>query len=92
MLRTIVLDARLQQKWTLQGRLCGVWAADLRRRWEQARPTRAGRVCVVDLEDVISVDAEGENVLRRMAAEGARMLARRAYMKSILSALKRELK
>lgn len=87
MLRTIVVDAPFEQRWTLQGRLCGAWAADLGKRWDQARITRTGRACVVDLEDVISVDEQGESVLRRMAVEGARLLANRAYMKYILAAL-----
>ncbi|MGC4051793.1 MAG: hypothetical protein QM757_20810 [Paludibaculum sp.] len=92
MLRTIVVDAPFEQRWTLQGRLCGAWAADLGNRWEQARTARTGRVCVVDLEDVISVDEQGETVLRRMVVEGARMLAHRAYMKYILAALQGERK
>lgn len=71
----------------MQGRLCGAWAADLGKRWDQARITRTGRACVVDLEDVISVDEQGESVLRRMAVEGARLIANRAYMKYILAAL-----
>jgi anti-anti-sigma regulatory factor len=87
MLRTIITEAPSEQKWTLQGRLCGPWAADLKEKWEETRSSRAGRNCVVDLEDVISVDQTGESALLEMAAEGARLIARRAYMKYILEGL-----
>ena len=88
MLRTMITDTPFEQKWVLQGRLCGQWAADLKERWESTRSTREGRKCTIDLEDVISVDAVGEDVLRDMAAEGAVLFATRAYMKHILKSLR----
>ena len=87
MLRTTITEAPLEQTWTLQGRLCGQWAADLKEKWEETRSSRAGRNCVVDLENVISVDQTGESVLLEMATEGARLIASRAYMKYILEGL-----
>ena len=87
MLRTMITDTPFEQKWVLQGRLCKQWAADLKERWESTRSTREGRKCTIDLEDVISVDAVGEDVLRDMAAEGAVLFATRAYMKHILQSL-----
>ncbi len=87
MLRTMINDSPFAQEWILQGRLCGEWAVDLKEKWEETRSSRAGRRCVVDLEDVISVDQTGESVLLEMATEGARLMARRAYMKYILEGL-----
>jgi hypothetical protein len=84
MLRTIITEDPAEQKWTLQGRLCGQWAADLKEKWLQSRSTRVGRKCVVDLEDVMTVDKTGESTLLEMALEGARLIARRAYMKYVL--------
>jgi hypothetical protein len=84
MLRTMITDTAFEQKWVLQGRLCGPWAADLKQRWESMRSTREGRKCTIDLEDVVSVDAHGEDVLLQMFAEGAVFFASRAYMKHIL--------
>jgi hypothetical protein len=84
MLRTMITDTPFEQKWVLQGRLCGPWATDLKERWESARSTREGRKCAIDLEDVIFVDAQGEEVLLEMFAEGAVFFASRAYMKHIL--------
>ncbi len=87
MLRTMITDTPFDQKWVLQGRLCGQWAADLKERWESTRNSREGRKCSIDLEDVISVDAQGEDVLLEMFAEGAVFFASRAYMKHILQSL-----
>jgi hypothetical protein len=87
MLRTMITEAPFEQKWTLQGRLCGQWAADLKTMWEATRSARAGRKCTVDLEDVISVDRIGESTLLEMATEGARLVASRAYMKYIIGGL-----
>jgi anti-anti-sigma regulatory factor len=83
----MITEAPFEQKWTLQGRLCGQWAADLKDMWEETRNSRAGRKCVVDLEDVITVDPIGESTLLEMAMEGAQLVASRAYMKYILGSL-----
>jgi anti-anti-sigma regulatory factor len=87
MLRAMITDTPFEQRWVLQGRLCNKWAADLKERWESTRRTRIGRKCTVDLEDVISLDTQGEAVLLEMAAEGAALSATRAYMKYILESL-----
>jgi anti-anti-sigma regulatory factor len=84
MLRTMITDTPFEQKWVLQGRLCGQWAADLKERWASTRSSREGRKCAIDLEDVIFVDAQGEEVLLEMFTEGAVFFASRAYMKHIL--------
>jgi hypothetical protein len=83
----MISDSPFEQKWILQGRICGQWAIDLINHWEESRSTRAGRSCVVHLDDVISVDQTGESALLQMANEGARLIARRAYMKFILAGL-----
>lgn len=81
MLRTMITDTPFEQRWVLQGRLCKQWAIDLKERWDSMRSTREGRRCTVDLEDVIFVDAVGEDVLLEMVAESAELFATRAYMK-----------
>jgi len=88
MLRTMITDTPFEQKWVLQGRLCKQWAADLKERWESTRSEREGRKCTIDLEDVTSVDAGGEDVLLEMVAGGAALFATRAYMKHILESLR----
>ena len=87
MLRTMISDEPFGQRWVLQGRLCGQWAADLKEKWEAMKSTREGRGCRVDLEGVTSVDDEGERVLLKMLSEGALLVASRAYMKYVLESL-----
>ena len=78
MLRTPIIDTPFEQKWVSQGRLSWQWVADLKERWESTRSTRKGRRCIVDREDVISVDTQGEDLLLEMVAEGAMLFASRA--------------
>lgn len=88
MLRIMITDTAFEQKWVLQGKLCGKWAENLQEQWEQTRSTRRGRRCAIDLEDVISVDDTGERVLLEMVTEGAVFQASRAYMKHVVESLK----
>jgi len=87
MLRTMITDTPFEQKSALQDRLFRPSVADLEERWESTRSTRKGRTCIVDLEDVISVDTQGEDVLLEIVAEGAILFASRSYMKHILESL-----
>jgi hypothetical protein len=84
----MITDTPFEQKWILQGRLCGVWAQDLQEKWLSTRSAREGRKCAIDLEDVIFVDVKGESVLLQMASEGAVLRASRLYMKHVLESLK----
>jgi anti-anti-sigma regulatory factor len=86
----MITDTPFEQKWVLQGRLCGVWALDLQEKWFSTRSTREGRKCAVDLKDVVFVDDKGECVLLQMASEGAALRASRAYMKHVLESLKEQ--
>jgi hypothetical protein len=88
----MITDTPFEQKWVLQGRLCGQWAVDLKEKWENMKSTRTGRKCVIDLEDVISVDNKGEIILREMVSEGAALIASGVYMKYVLASLNDQLK
>ena len=87
MLRAMISDTAFEQKWVLQGRLCGQWAEELKQQWESTRSARRGRRCAVDLEDVTCVDRKGEAVLLEMVTEGAVFAASRVYMKHVLETL-----
>jgi hypothetical protein len=49
-------------------------AAELEQTWLTARSTLAGRELLIDLGNVISVDDDGQTVLRRLASQGARFI------------------
>jgi len=88
MLRTMITDAPFEQRWIIQGKLCGQWAADLKEKWEETRRAREGRRCVVVVEDVLAVDGSGESALKEMLSEGASLVTTRAYMKHVLRRLR----
>jgi hypothetical protein len=87
MLRAMIADTPFEQRWVLQGRLCGESAADLTQKWAKTRNTRQGRRCVVDVEDVVWVDDEGERLLLQMKSEGSEVVASGVYMKHLLDSL-----
>jgi hypothetical protein len=87
MMRTMITETPFEQTWILQGKLCGQWALDLGRKWTETKNSRQGRRCVVNLEDVILVDGEGEKVLQQILKEGVQVIVSRAYMKHVVDSL-----
>ena len=87
MMRTMITETPFEQRWILQGRLCGQWAVDLGRKWRETSKSRQGRKCVVNLEDVVCVDREGEKVLQQILKEGVQVIVSRAYMKHVVESL-----
>jgi hypothetical protein len=87
MMRTMITETPFEQTWVLQGKLCGQWALDLGREWAETKNSRQGRRCVVNLEDVILVDREGEKVLQQILKEGVQVIVSRAYMKHVVESL-----
>jgi hypothetical protein len=59
----------------LEGRLVGPWVGTLEQNWLATFRARDGRPIVVDLNEVSFVDPAGRDLLTRMCARGARLLA-----------------
>jgi len=87
MMRTMITETPFEQRWILQGKLCGQWAMDFGLKWRETRNARQGRKCVVNLEDVVCVDSEGERVLRQILKEDVQVIVSRAYMKHVVESL-----
>ena len=87
MLKITITETPTEQRWVLEGRLTHPWVAELQAQWRQTHRTRQGRTCVVDLNDVTSIDQSGEGVIRAMLREGAQCLARGVFTKHLLAAL-----
>jgi hypothetical protein len=79
-------DTTGKQRWTVCGRLSGPWVGELRSAWERLSRL-SDKTNVVDLTGVVSIDEQGEELLRAMKADGARFVARGVDMKHILSHL-----
>ena len=73
-----------EEKWILQGRLVGLWVAELRRNWRKTHITAKNRKCVVDLNEVTFIDKKGETLLRAMSRQGAQLIASGIYIKHLL--------
>lgn len=92
MLRITVSESPAEQRWVLQGRLSGPWAAQLESCWKSTNEKRRGRGCVVDLTNLTSIDERGEQVLRTMVSEGARFQGCGVYIAHVLENISKQCK
>jgi ABC-type transporter Mla MlaB component len=88
MLRISIAETATEQRWTLEGRLEGLWVGELRACWKKRHQAQNGRTCTVDLSEVTSIDKSGVRLLRSMSKEGARFVATGIYTKHVLEELK----
>ena len=91
-LKITITDLSDEQRWSLQGRLVGEWAAELKSRWREARHVGDARKCIVELIEVTSIDRDGEAVLAEMMTQGAKFVASDVYTKHLLRNLRSEMK
>jgi hypothetical protein len=84
MLKITKTETPAEEKWILQGRLVGLWVSELRRSWKETRRTNNTLKCIVDLNEVTSIDKQGERLLRVMSKEGAQFIATGIYIKHVL--------
>jgi anti-anti-sigma regulatory factor len=83
-LKITIDETPTEKRWILQGRLVGLWVSELRRAWKKTPRTGNNRKCVVDLNDVTSIDKNGERLLRAMSKQGAHFIATGIYIKHVL--------
>jgi hypothetical protein len=91
-LKITITDLSDGQRWSLQGRLVGQWAAELQSRWREAHQVGDTRRCIVELIEVTSIDRNGEAVLAEIMSEGAEFIASDVYTKHLVRNLRRDLK
>ncbi len=92
MLKITITDSSDEQRWSLQGRLVGEWAAELKWRWREARHVEDTRHCIIELIEVTSIDRNGEAVLAEIMSQGVEFIATDVYTKHLLRNLRSELK
>lgn len=88
MLKITIADTSEEQKWILQGQLAGSSVSEFLSNWLSTRDSRRGRQCILDLNDVTTIDEEGERALRKLMGEGARPVARGVYTRKLLDDLR----
>ncbi len=88
MLKITMTETATERKWIVQGRLVGPWVSELRTTWKRAHRSEDKRACIIDLNDVTSIDKSGERLLRAMSKKGAQLTARGLYVKHVVEQLK----
>ncbi len=91
MLRITVTENSSGQRWALQGRLVKDCLPELISAWNASRRQSPDWFRVVNLDEVTSIDKEGEQVLRRMIEEGTDFVANGLYTKHLLDAIRADL-
>ncbi|MCU1251466.1 MAG: hypothetical protein JWQ49_4495 [Edaphobacter sp.] len=88
MLRITVTEGASEQLWVLQGRLTGCSVEELTANWRVNRKDRpTTQSCIVDLNEITSIDKGGEQVLLMMIRDGAKFVATGVYTKHLLQSL-----
>ena len=87
MLRITVTETTSEQRWILQGRLTGSTVEELITSWRANRRCQPSRSCVVDLNEITSIDKDGEQALLMMLRDGAKLVATGLYTKHLLESL-----
>jgi hypothetical protein len=91
MLRITVTEGASEQRWVLQGRLTGRSIEELTVNWRLNRQNRPStESCIVDLNQITSIDKDGEQVLLMMIRDGAKFVATGLYTKHLLESLSAE--
>jgi hypothetical protein len=87
MLRITVTETASEQRWILQGRLTGSTIEELITSWRANRRCQPSKSCVVDLNQITSIDKDGEKVLVVMLRDGAKFVATGLYTKHLVESL-----
>jgi hypothetical protein len=91
MLRITVTEGASEQRWVLQGRLTARSIEELTANWRINRQNRSPtESCIVDLNQITSIDKDGEQVLLMMIRDGAKFVATGLYTKHLLESLSAE--
>jgi len=91
MLRITVTEGASEQRWVLQGRLAGSSVEELTANWRiKQRDRPPAQSCIVDLNEITSIDKDGEQVLLMMIRDGAKFVATGLYTKHLLESLSAE--
>jgi ABC-type transporter Mla MlaB component len=87
MLRITMTETTSEQRWILQGRLTGSTIEELITSWRANRICPTAQSCVVDLNEITSIDKDGEQILLMMIRDGAKFVATGLYTKHLLESL-----
>jgi len=87
MLKICFSETPSEERWTLHGRLTAPWVRVLRAYWKKNHRNGKQRPCIVDLNEITSIDKSGEHFLLLLIREGAQCIATGVYIKHVLEQL-----
>ena len=88
MFKISIEESSSQERWIVQGRLAGDFAAELDAAWSSSFEKNPCLSRIVDLCGVVSIDHRGEEVLRKMLRQDAEFIAPGVYIKQLLDRLR----
>jgi len=88
MLKICFSETPSEERWTLHGRLTVPWVRVLRACWKQNHRSGKERACIVDLNEISTIDKSGERFLLLLMREGAQCIATGVYIKHVLEKLR----
>jgi hypothetical protein len=90
MLKICILDTGRQRRLVVEGKLIGLWAAELKRVCDRATTDLNGRELVIEVRELTVISEEGESVLLDLINEGVRLRGRGSFAKQVLRHLARK--
>ncbi|HET6933485.1 MAG TPA: hypothetical protein VFI72_01520 [Candidatus Angelobacter sp.] len=73
MLKITTTENGDQRTLVLEGKLVDPWVTELKKSWSEMQLQKQPGEVLVDLRDVTVISQQGENLLRQMMSEGARV-------------------
>jgi len=89
MLKISTIDTDHKRQMVLEGKLVAPWTSELKNLGQLALANSDHRDFIIDLRNVTSLSAEGEDVLLVLMDQGARFRASGVFMRQVLKHLSR---
>ena len=89
MFKISIIEEGSRRRLMLEGRLVGLWTAEVESAWKTAREHLEGRKLIVDLRNVTFISTDGEGTLFKLMRDGAKFSCRDVLTRHVLKQLAR---
>lgn len=90
MLRVSYSNDAGRQRWSLCGRLAGLWVQEVRSFWRQVHEKEPGAHVTVDLREVVFIDEAGQSLLEEMHSAGTEFVTAGVENNHLIATLKKK--
>ena len=88
MFKFSIEESGSEERWIIQGRLVEAFASELDSAWTLSLQRNPSLSRVVDLSGIVSIDRDGEQVLRKMLCQNTTFITNGVYTKHVLERLR----